>query len=144
MITPPAVHAPAQVLPLDRGHFLHAQGEVESGLALDKIGARGELGPWQFTKATWKAHMPAYDFATGATDPVLSALAARRRFDWIAGHLHTRGIPVTAENVSAVWLCGLSGGIRRIIHGNLPEAAGRVANLYRAELAVAPLKLERP
>ena len=141
ILTPPAYHAPAQEA-VDRGHFLSAQGQVESGLKLDAIGKKGELGPWQFTKATWKAHMPGYDFATGATDPVLSALAARRRFDWIVGHLGTRGIPVTVENVSACWLCGLSGGIRRILHGDLPEPAGRVANLYRAEMAVAPLKLD--
>lgn len=143
ILTPPAIHAKAE--PVDRGQFLSALGQVESGLNLNAIGAHGERSAWQIKKTVWKYHMgPAYPFEEYASSPEVSALCARRRYDWIEQRLRSRDIEITPENLAAVWNLGLTGALRRIYAGTaLPEYCTRVANLYRATLAVAPLRLER-
>lgn len=141
--TPLAIHAKAE--PIERGYFLKAIAEVESGLDMNKIGAKGERSAWQITKTVWKAHMTsAYPFEDFASVPEVSAICARARFDWIIAGLARHQVPATPENVASCWHRGLAGTLHRIGLGMRPDDYSiRVANLYRAEMAVAPAKIQR-
>jgi len=146
MIPPPPPAIVLHVEPIDRGFFLSALGQEESGLDLNKVGALGERGPWQIRKKVWDSYVDEKKtpFEECAHIPETSAYVARCHFDWLSGRLKAHGLPLTPENVAATWLLGLAGGVRAINEGRIPEVAVRVGNLYRASLAVAPLKIERP
>lgn len=146
MMPPPPPAIVLRVEPIDRGHFLSALGQEESGLDLNKVGALGERGPWQIRKKVWDSYVDAkkVPFEECASIPETSAYVARAHFDWLSSRLKAHAVPITPENLATAWLCGLAGCVRRIAEGNIPEAAVRVGNLYRSEMAVAPLKIERP
>lgn len=69
---------------------------VETGLSPQEIGAAGERGPHQFTRATWEETVPGVDFVL-ALDPDISERVAALRLQYLQEHRGTTTVFALAQ-----------------------------------------------
>lgn len=117
---------------------LWALASIESGNDSKAIGRRGERGAYQFRKSAWVQACSALGCRhkfTSAHDAIIARTHAASHLRWIISHLTTvRGSAPSAQDLFAVWNCGLHAYQRRGFSLNrMPastqDAAQRFANL---------------
>ncbi|HEY5080081.1 MAG TPA: hypothetical protein VII43_09540 [Opitutaceae bacterium] len=117
----------AQACASDRWATLEAIHQLENPRNSEAPGALGELGPYQFREATWKAHTCA-PFSR-ALDRRVSDAVAVKHYDWLKSELERHGLEATPYRIALAW----NGGMRAVLSGKPPAAAAeyaaRAANL---------------
>jgi hypothetical protein len=134
---------PANPSPHER--VLYAVALVESGFNHRAVGRLGERGAWQFTRETWgetsqqlrRLHIRTHPFRF-AHDPVVGALYARTRMDFVRRMLATAlDRQPTAQEMYCAWNLGLGGFLARDYRVALAPQATRDAALRVANLCLA-------
>jgi hypothetical protein len=117
----------AQARASERWATLEAIHQLENPNNSDAPGALGELGPYQFREATWKAHTSA-PFSL-ALDRRVSDAVAVKLYDWLKSEIERRGLEATPYRIALAW----NAGMRAVLSGRPPAAAvdyaSRAANL---------------
>lgn len=136
-----AAEEPAEA---NRGTTLAAIHALENPHNLTRRGPRGELGPYQFREATWRAYTE--EPFSRALDVALSEVVAGRHFDWIMRRLRHAGLPATTYNVALAWNCGLAAVVTGRATRAAHDYAQRAVNLVEAFAAAAavPEPARRP
>lgn len=127
-----AVPAAAQTAAVvDRGAFLRAIAQVETGGNARAVGRQGERGMYQFSRTTWRLHTS--QSFQNAHHPTISYAVAERHFEWLHAGLIRAGRQPTPYLMAAAWNAGLS----RAVGGRLPAStrdyATRVTNIVVAQ-----------
>ncbi len=111
----------------DRWQTLQAIHWVENPNNSTRLGAHGELGPYQFRQATWKMHTK-QPFHLANNRAVADQVAVAH-YEWIKAGLIRNGIEPTSYSIAMAWNAGLSA----VINGRAPartrDYASRVNNL---------------
>lgn len=129
--------AVALALPLsgasERTETLRAINWVENPTNHTRPGSRGELGPYQFMRQTWRLHTRT-PFSQAVVREHADAVAVRH-YEWIVDGLREAGIDPSPFNIALAWNCGL-GAVRS---GRVPMVsyayAERVQNLVESQRA---------
>ncbi len=111
----------------DRWETLQAIHWVENPTESTRPGPYGELGAYQFRRATWQMH---------TTEPFHLAnhratadKVAVKHYEWLRTGLLRNGIAATPYNIALAWNAGLTA----VVKGRVPSAsrnyASRVTNL---------------
>ena len=124
----------------ERWDTLRAINEVENPTNHTHYGPKGELGPYQFRRDTWRQYTQRpFNLAT---NHALSDEVAALHYDHIRRELRAAGIDPTTFNIAMAWNCG----INAVLSGRIPAVtysyAQRVGNLvesYRREALPPPL-----
>ena len=135
---------PGYALPVqmpDRQATLEAIHQVENPRDLQRAGPAGELGAYQFRRATWQMHT-ARPFDE-ALDRQASDEVAARHFEWLRRGLVRGGCEPTIYNIALAWNAGLGAVLRQRAPARSHFYAERVVNLAgefsgRVQLASAP------
>jgi hypothetical protein len=113
----------------ERWETLQAIHLIENPHNSSQPGSHGELGAYQFRRATWRMHTrkPFYQALIRAqADEVAVA-----HYDWICTQLRRQGFAVTTRNIAMVW----NAGIGSVTSGRVPlctrQYAQRVLNVAR-------------
>jgi hypothetical protein len=106
---------------------LEAIHQVENPRDLTRAGPAGELGAYQFRRATWQMHTarPFYD----ALDRQVSDEVAARHFEWLRRGLVRGGCEPTTYNIALAWNAGLGAVLRQRVPARSHFYAERVVNL---------------
>lgn len=122
----------------ERAETLRAINWVENPTNHTRPGSRGELGPYQFMRQTWRLHT-----RTPFSQAIVRAQAdvvAVRHYEWIADGLREAGIDPNPFNIALAWNCGL-GAVKS---GRIPAMsyayAERVQNLVERQRLPEPTK----
>lgn len=101
----------------DRWETLEAIHRVENPRNSTRVGAHGELGPYQFRISTWRMY---------TTKPFTSAInreeadrVAVMHYEWIKAGLEHHGIEASAYNIALAW----NGGLDALLRGHTPRAS---------------------
>lgn len=111
----------------DRWETLEAIHWVENPTMSTKPGPHGELGPYQFRRATW--HMHTQQPFHLALDRAEADKIAVKHYEWIRRGLERRGLPVTPYNVALAWNAGLGAVVNDKVPASARHYGSRVANL---------------
>ncbi|HET7536618.1 MAG TPA: hypothetical protein VFJ90_09205 [Candidatus Didemnitutus sp.] len=110
-----------------RWETLRAINWVENPTNQTRYGSKGELGPYQFRRDTWRLHT-SKPF-TMAIDRATADEVAVAHYEWIKDGLKDAGIEPTTFNIAMAWNCGL-GAVK---NGRVPTVsyhyAEQVTNL---------------
>lgn len=106
-----------------RWETLRAINLVENPTNHARMGANGELGPYQFRSQTWRLHSRR-PFSQ-ATERAAADEVAVKHYEWIRRGLRDAGIDDNAYNIALAWNCGL-GAVRE---GRVPASSYRYAEL---------------
>lgn len=131
-ILPAAVHAST------RAETLEAIRAVENPRNLARPGKFGELGAYQFRRATWRMHTD-LPFER-AVDRAVAEEVAVQHYEWLRRGLLRNGLPATPYNIALAWNSGLSAVVRGRASAAAHNYAERVNNLVldgRARLTAA-------
>ena len=124
---------------IEWNRFVDAVAYVESGYDHSAVGAKGELGAWQFTRDAWydackfDLTYPGLPWEVYATR---MPYARNKASAWLR-YLHNSllenlGRPPTAQEVYAAWNCGLAGFRRsKYMPSRVPKTTK--AGIYRLE-----------
>ena len=121
---------------IDIAILLAAIAAVESNTNDAAIGAKGERGRYQITRAVWERWMPQPEFPlgfgswweVGAHNPSLARWVADREIRYhIITELEKAGRVATAFAVAACWNVGVTGYIK---HNQGAEYAWKVGDEY--------------
>lgn len=96
---------------------LEAIHHLENPRNSSKPGPKGELGPYQFRRSTWRMHTK--EPFTRALDRAVADRVAVRHYEWIKKQLTAAGKPVTAYNVALAW----NAGVGAVISNKAPRVA---------------------
>lgn len=111
----------------DRWETLQAIHWVENPTESTRPGRHGELGAYQFRRATW--HMHTKDSFHLANHRPTADKVAVEHYEWLRRGLIRNGIPATSYNIALAWNAGLTA----VVRGRIPAAsrsyASRVNNL---------------
>lgn len=111
----------------ERWETLRAINWVENPTNHTHYGPKGELGPYQFRRDTWRMHT-SKPFSQ-ATDRATADEVAVIHYEWLKRQLAEAGIDPTAFNIAMAWNCGLNA----VISGRVPTVsyhyAEQVTNL---------------
>ncbi len=111
----------------ERWETLEAIHWVENPRNVTRVGAHGELGPYQFRPSTWRMHTT-QPFAL-AVDRARADEVAVRHYEWIRRGLLNAGITPTPYTIALAWNAGLD----PVINDRVPSAsyayAEQVSNL---------------
>jgi hypothetical protein len=128
-----------------RWETLRAINWVENPTNQTRYGSKGELGPYQFRKDTWRIHT-SKPF-TMAIDRNTADEVAILHYEWIKQGLIDAGIDPTTFNIAMAWNCGLgavkAGRVPTVTYQyaeqvtNLAEMFGRKAREERLAQAAA-------
>ncbi len=88
-----------------RWETLRAINWVENPTNQTRYGSKGELGPYQFRRDTWRIHTNKP--FTLANDRATADEVAVLHYEWIKQGLTEAGIEPTAFNIAMAWNCGL-------------------------------------
>lgn len=117
----------------ERAETLRAINWVENPTNHTRPGSRGELGPYQFMRQTWRLHTRV-PFSRAIQREQADAVAVAH-YEWIADGLREVGIDPNPFNIALAWNCGLgavkSGRIPAVSYGY----AERVQNLVERQRA---------
>jgi len=123
----------------DRWETLEAIHWVENPHNSTRLGAHGELGPYQFRQSTWSMYSrrPFYE----AVNREYSDEVAVKHYEWLKEGLQNAGIEPTAYNIALAWNAGLDAVIGDRVPSSTRAYAEQVNNLVdqvkRNELASA-------
>ena len=108
--------------PIDADRMLLAISQIEGG----RYGHLG--GPCCLSETVWRQHSHlSYDLSR---TPFFCIQVEHQHLAWIIESLQRAGIAVAPDTVYAAWRLGLTGAVRRIRAGSMPEACQRAMNLY--------------
>lgn len=111
----------------ERWEALQAINWVENPTNHSRMGAHGELGPYQFRMATWRMHT-AHPFSLAVQRQYADEVAVKH-YEWIKAGLERAGIQPVPFNIALAW----NGGLDAVVNGRAPTAsylyAARVQNL---------------
>jgi len=117
----------------ERAETLRAINWVENPTNHTRPGSRGELGPYQFMRHTWRLHTRT-PFSQAVVREQADAVAVRH-YEWIVDGLREVGIDPNPFNIALAWNCGL-GAVKS---GRIPAMsyayAERVQNLVEQQRA---------
>jgi hypothetical protein len=111
----------ASVWGSERWEVLQAINWVENPRNSTRVGAHGELGPYQFRYATWRMYTKK-PFALAVQRDEADVVAVRH-YEWIKRGLEGGGIPATPYNIALAWNAGLD----QVVRGRVPPSAYRYA-----------------
>jgi hypothetical protein len=117
----------------DRWETLRAINWVENPTNHLRYGPKGELGPYQFRKDTWRMHSRRP--FTHATERAAADEVAVIHYEWIKRQLAGAGVEPSAFNIALAWNCG----VNAVISGRAPTVSYRYAE--RVTNLVDSLKL---
>ena len=123
----------------ERWETLQAIHLIENPHNSSQPGAHGELGAYQFRRATWRMHT-GKPFQQALNRAQADAVAVAH-YDWLCTQLRRQGVAVTTYNIAMAW----NAGVGSVASGRAPRAsrqyAQRVLNiardLRRSQLAVS-------
>ncbi len=128
----------------ERWETLRAINQVENPTNHTHFGSKGELGPYQFRRDTWRMHTRK-PFSL-ATDRATADAVAVTHYEFIKRQLTEAGIAPTTFNIAMAWNCG----INAVVSGRVPtvtyhyaEQVNNLAEAYHAQ-AVAEATRELP
>lgn len=111
----------------DRWETLQAIHWVENPTESTRPGPRGELGAYQFRRATW--HMYTKEPFHLANHRATADKIAVEHYEWLRQGLIRNGISPSPYNIALAWNAGLTA----VVKGRIPSAtrsyASRVSNL---------------
>ena len=111
--------------------LLAAISQAETGGNAAAIGPQGELGLYQFTRATWNLHTTE-PFAD-ALDATRATAVAQRHLAWLRELLAAHDVPATPYNLAAAWNAGVNAVIDARIPTSTRDYAERVEMLWVKE-----------
>jgi hypothetical protein len=123
----------------DRWETLEAIHWVENPHNSTRLGAHGELGPYQFRQATWRmySHRPFYQ----AVNRQYSDEVAIKHYEWLKEGLAHAGLDATPYNIAMAWNAGLDAVIGHHVpsasHGYAEQVSNIAAEVKRNEVASA-------
>ena len=111
----------------DRQATLEAIHQVENPRDLQRPGPGGELGAYQFRRATWQMYTmrPFCD----ALDRQVSDEVAAKHFEWLRRGLARGDCEPTTYNIALAWNAGLGSVLRQRAPARSHNYAERVVNL---------------
>jgi hypothetical protein len=121
----------------DRWETLEAIHWVENPHNSTRLGAHGELGPYQFRQATWRMYSrrPFYE----AINRQYSDEVAIKHYEWLKEGLAHAGIEATPYNIAMAWNAGLDAVIGHHVpsasHGYAEQVSNIAAEVKRNEVA---------
>lgn len=106
---------------------LEAIRAVENPRNSMRPGKYGELGAYQFRRATWRMHtdMP----FERAVEREAAEQVALKHYEWVKRGLVRNGVPATPYNIALAWNAGLSATVRGRASKGAHNYAERVNNL---------------
>lgn len=114
----------------ERAETLRAINQVENPTNHTRPGAKGELGPYQFRRDTWRQHTRKP--FTMANDRTTADEVASAHYEWLKGQLNQAGVAPSTFNIAMAWNCG----INAVLSGRIPTVsyhyAERVTNLVES------------
>jgi hypothetical protein len=123
----------------DRWETLEAIHWVENPHNSTRLGAHGELGPYQFRQATWRMYSrrPFYE----AVNRQYSDEVAIKHYEWLKEGLARAGIEATPYNIAMAWNAGLDAVIGHHVpsasRGYAEQVSNIAAEVKRNEVASA-------
>jgi hypothetical protein len=105
----------------ERWATLQAINWVENPTNHTRMGAHGELGPYQFRVGTWRMHT-ARPFSLAVQRPYADEVAVKH-YDWLRTGLLRAGIQPIPYNIALAW----NGGLEAVVSGRAVEASHRYA-----------------
>jgi hypothetical protein len=120
----------------ERTDVLEAIHEVENPHNTNRIGRRGELGPFQLRPAVWYTYTQK-PFSL-ATDQDESRLVAEAHYEWIKRGLERNKLDVTPYHIGLVWNAGLHATLNNRASETSKYYAQRVANLVESKQTPRP------
>jgi hypothetical protein len=108
-----------------RWETLRAINWVENPTNQTRYGSKGELGPYQVRRDTWRLHTTK-SFSL-ANDRATADEVAVMHYEWIKQGLTEAGIEASAFNIAMAWNCGL-GAVKR---GRVPTVSYHYAEQVR-------------
>jgi hypothetical protein len=111
----------------DRWETLEAIHWVENPHNSTRLGAHGELGPYQFRQATWRMYSrrPFYE----AINRQYSDEVAIKHYEWLKEGLAHAGIEATPYNIAMAWNAGLDAVIGHHVPSTSRGYAEQVSNI---------------
>lgn len=111
----------AEAVQATRWETLRAINLVENPRNSPRPGSQGELGPYQFKRATWHQHTRK-PFAL-AVERAHADEVAVLHYEWLKRGLARNGIEPSAYNIALAWNAGLSA----VVNGRVPARTHRYA-----------------
>ncbi len=105
----------------DRWMTLQAINWVENPNNSTRVGPHGELGPYQFRRATWRMYTRK-PFALAVQREDADEVAVKH-YEWLKRGLQSGGLDPTPFNIALAWNAGLD----EVINGRAPDSAYRYA-----------------
>lgn len=105
----------------DRWETLRAINWVENPTNHTRYGPKGELGPYQFRRDTWRMH--SRKPFSQATDRGTADEVAVIHYEWIKRQLAEASVEPNAFNIALAWNCG----VNAVISGRTPTVSYRYA-----------------
>lgn len=125
----------------DRWETLRAINWVENPTNHTRFGSKGELGPYQFRRDTWRMHTRK-PFSQ-ATDRATADEVAVLHYEWLKRQLAESGVEPTVFNIAMAWNCGLNA----VVSGRAPTVsyhyAEQVTNLVEMLKNQSQARVER-
>lgn len=111
----------------DRWETLQAINWVENPRNSNRVGPKGELGPYQFRLPTWRMHtdMP---FAWAVQREHADEVAVMH-YEWIKRGLLRADMPATVYNIALAWNAGLYAVVNKRAPSSSHSYAEQVTNL---------------
>ena len=100
---------------------LQAINWVENPHNSTRVGPHGELGPYQFRRATWRMYTTK-PFALAIQREDADAVAVKH-YEWLRRGLESGGVDPTPFNIALAWNAGLD----QVINGRAPNSAYQYA-----------------
>jgi len=116
----------------ERSDVLAAIHEVENPHNTNRIGRRGELGPFQLRPAVWYTYTQK-PFSLAA-EQAEAQTVAEAHYEWIKRGLERNKIEVSPYHIGLVWNAGLHATINGRATDTSKYYAQRVANLVESKV----------
>jgi hypothetical protein len=113
--------ATASAAASDRWLTLQAINWVENPHNSTRAGPHGELGPYQFRRATWRMYTKK-PFAQAIQREDADEVAVKH-YEWLRRGLENGGIDPTPFNIALAWNAGLD----QVVNGRAPDCAYQYA-----------------
>jgi hypothetical protein len=113
----------------DRVDTLQAIRAVENPHGTSRPGRYGELGPYQFRKATWRMYTKVP--FEHALERHQAEEVAVKHYEWIRRGLLRNGLAADSYNIALAWNGGLMATVRGRASASAHDYAARVNNLAR-------------
>jgi hypothetical protein len=110
-----------------RWETLRAINLVENPTNHNRMGSKGELGPYQFRSQTWRMHSRR-PFSEALNRTSADEVAARH-YEWIRIGLVGAGIDPNPYNIALAWNCGLGAVVGGRVPASSYQYAEQVTNL---------------